>query len=213
MGSGKAVRLELGVEVEKRVLAKNGSREDIVLVYDERPDLFDGFADQIIETAQIIRGDRDSFRLTDEEVVIEIPALPRPTPEELQAKYSWIKRIERDDSPTEAVTLRLGTVLKSTEKDGIDGKIYERRLIPLRGRTLGYQQREWIFKHQLEFPALMALLGKVYVDFSGIIVVHVGGRRGVPCARQRGERWVGSWYSLGSGCNSDGRVAVSDKAA
>lgn len=83
MGSGKAMRLELGVLIEKRVLALSGTREDIALVCDERSDLLDGFATQIVETARNLRGDREAFQFTDEEVVIQIPALPRPTFKEL----------------------------------------------------------------------------------------------------------------------------------
>lgn len=210
MGSGKAMRLELGVEIEKRVLAKSGTRDDIALVCEERPDLIASFADQIIETAGHLRSDKESFRLTDPEIVIQIPALPRPTLAELQEKYSWICSIEQDDSPIEAVTLRLATMLKSTEHS-INGPTYEWRLAPLRGRVLGYQQWQWVLANQEQFPALMVLLGKIYIDFSGIIVVNSDSDRGFPYADQDGERWGEDWDWIGGVLNEDGRLAISSK--
>ena len=41
----------------------------------------------------------ESFLRNTAELVIRIPALKRPTLAQLQAKYSWIKKIERDTSP------------------------------------------------------------------------------------------------------------------
>ena len=145
-----------------------------------------------------------------EELSIQIPALPRPTLNELQAKYNWIKFIKCDDSPEESVTLRLTIVLKSKE-NRIDGATYERRLVPLKGQLLGFQHQQWLLEHQNEFPEFMAFLGKVYVDFPGIVVVSGDGRRFYPCLDQGGQRWDGYWRWISLGFGGTGRVAVSSK--
>ena len=67
--------------------------------------------DFLLGDAEIVA--RDHFRET-RELTIQIPALPRPTLEELREQFPWIREkdgIERDTSPTHAVTFRLGTVL------------------------------------------------------------------------------------------------------
>ena len=148
---------------------------------------------------------------TTNELVIEIPALPRPTLGELQAKYGWIKKIERDTSPTGPVTLVLGTVLPEGETNSIDGAEYERRLAPKQDVLLGFQHRQWLLEHQAEFPGLMTLLGKVYIDFPGLVVVLDDGGRDVPYANRGGRRWGGDWDWLYDFFGSSGRVAVSRK--
>src|SRR3989344_6903449 len=52
------------------------------------------------QLAKLIVGDQLCLHLTGE-LTIQIPALSRPTLSQLQTKYSWIKEIESDDSPTE----------------------------------------------------------------------------------------------------------------
>jgi hypothetical protein len=150
------------------------------------------------------------FRET-EEVAIQIPALPRPTLAELKANWSWIRSIERDTSPTEPVSLVLGTVLCEGETDSINGTEYERRLAPKQDVLLGFQHRQWLLEHQAEFPEFMALLGKVYIDFSGLVVVHGNGDRHVPYVSQDDRRWGGGWSWLVYGFAPDGRVAASRK--
>jgi hypothetical protein len=154
------------------------------------------------------RMNEDFFRETGE-LSIEIPARKRPTFEELREKYG-IRSIERDNSTEEAVTLKLATVLRTGE-DEIDGKEYERRLVSKPDGILGYQQREWLLEHQDENPAFMALLGKIYIDFSGIVLVFGGGGRGVPYCGQDGSRWDGDWISFDSRFGADARVAVAGK--
>ena len=92
----------------------------------------------------------DFFRETGE-VMIQIPPLARPKFEELQSKFG-IRKIERDTSPTEAVTLKLGTVLRPDE-GRIDGVEYERRRASLAGQV-GYQQLNWLVGDQQQPPAL-----------------------------------------------------------
>lgn len=152
----------------------------------------------------------DCFRETGE-LVIEIPALPRPTLAELQEKRSWIRRIDGiDTSPTEAVTLRLGTVLRSGE-DRINGPEYERRCLTLAGRLLGYQHAEWLVRHQDAFPALQALRGKIYIDFAGLAVVGADGSRDFPCFYSDGKRWYLRQRLVVVGQDRRGRLAVSGK--
>ena len=108
-------------------------------------------------------------------------------------------------------TLILGTVLREGETGSINGTEYERRLAPKQNVILGFQHRQWLLEHQTEFPELMALLGKVYIDFSGLVVVLGGGDRGVPCVSLDGRRWDGFWAWLDGDFRPDGRVAVSRK--
>ena len=147
------------------------------------------------------------FRITNE-LTIEIPALPRPTLEEVQTKFVWIRSIERDTSPIDAVTLTLTTVLQSTE-GSISDKEYERRLAPKHDQLLGFQHAVWLVEHQDEFPDLKPLLGKIYIDFPGIVAVPRLSRRSFPSLYQGDGRWRLRWRWTGYGFNDYGRVAVS----
>ena len=154
----------------------------------------------------------DFFRETGE-LVIHIPALARPTLEQLREKYSWIRQengIERDTSPTDPVTLKLGTVLRPDE-EWIKGAEYEQRLAPKLDISLGYQQALWLVEHQDQFPEFMALLGKVYIDFPGLVVVSVDGYRRFACLSRGGGRWCLLWRWIDNGLSQDGRVAISGK--
>jgi len=152
----------------------------------------------------------DQIRETGE-LTIEIPALPRPTLKEIQKKYSWIRSIERDTSPERPVTLKLATVLCPDQTGSISGTEYERRIAPSLDVALGYQHWQWLLEHQNAHPAFMALLGKLYIDFPGIIVVCKDGNRNVPVCGQCGTHWDDDWSWLGEGMfGSDGRVAIAD---
>ncbi len=139
---------------------------------------------------------------------ITIPALPSPTLETLRGKYSFIKSIERDTSPTEEITLNIGTVLTPGESS-ISGSKYESRIASL--PTLGYQQAAWLVEHQDEFPEFMKLLGKMYIDFPGLVVLDSDGDRNIPCLDQNGERWGLRWHWVEDDFGRTGRVAVSGK--
>jgi hypothetical protein len=145
------------------------------------------------------------FRDTNE-LSIQLPALKRPTLEQLQSKYDWIKSIERDVSTEEPVTLSLATVLAVGSKSSINGKEYEKRIASKLSSLLGFQHRQWLLEHQAEFPEFMALLGKVYIDFPGLVVVNRDGDRSVPYCGRDGSRWAGSWGWPGS-FGVDGRLA------
>jgi hypothetical protein len=141
-----------------------------------------------------------------EEFAIEIPALPRPTLKELQRHNRWINSIERDTSPEGPVALILRSVLGFGVKL-IDGTEYERRLALRQHALLGFQHCQWILNNQMRFPAFMALLGRVYVDFAGIVVCDGIGDRRVPCCLQEKTRWRDSWNCIDAGCSDEARVA------
>ena len=195
------------VELQKAVI--NALPRDI------SPDVADYWRNNNESLARVLRESlslpkAENFLRETGELSIEIPALPRPTLEELQAKHSWIKKIERDVSPTGPVTLTLATVF-DVNANGINGKEYERRLSGNLSRLLGYQQREWLMEHQKEHPAFMALLGKIYIDFPGIVVVAGLGSRCVPSGHQSGGRWDAHLSWLSNGFDRAGRVAVSGR--
>ncbi|MDE2015100.1 MAG: hypothetical protein KGJ89_01050 [Patescibacteria group bacterium] len=146
------------------------------------------------------------FWKTMEDVAVRIPALKQPTLEELRRAFSQIEKIESDSSPTDEVILRLGTLLRSDEKS-IVGSEYERRLVSRRNLVLGYQQAVWLVEHQDEFPVFMSLLGKVYIDFPGLVVLYANGYRNVPYLSRNGERWYLGRSWLDCGFNRNGRVA------
>ncbi len=146
----------------------------------------------------------DFFRETGE-FTVTIPALAQPTLEEL-TKFR-IREIECDISPIEAVTLKLGTVLLPDE-DRIGGDEYKQRRISLAGQ-FGYQQLNWLMEHQDEHPAFRALLGKIYIDGTGIIVVDAHGYRCFPSLNRHGGRWYLSWAWLEHDLLRNGRIAVS----
>lgn len=148
----------------------------------------------------------DLFRETGE-LSIQLPALKQPTLKELQAKYGWIDRIERDTSTEAPVTLSLATVLAMGSTSSIGGAEYEKRIALKHDSLLGFQHQQWLLEHQTEFPEFMALLGKVYIDFPGIVVVLRDGPRNVPYCSRNGSRWDVSWYWLRNLFNSNGRIA------
>jgi len=141
------------------------------------------------------------------ELIINLPALRRPTLQELQAQYPGIKSIERDASPESPVTLSLATVLKPGETC-IRGGEYERRLAPNHIISLGFQHRQWLLAHQDGYPSLNLLLGKIHIDFPGIIVRLDDGFRRIPCCRRGVTRWIRGWYWLDDRFLENGRVAV-----
>lgn len=152
-----------------------------------------------------------SFLRKTGELSISIPALSRPTLKQLKKKWPWIKKIAQDTSPTCPVTLELATVLLVDENDSIDGSEYERRLTPNPSRLLGYQQCEWLIEHRDEYPAFATLLGKVYIEFPGLVVVDDDGNRRGPHCLQVGRRWGASWSWFIAAFNQSGRVAISDE--
>lgn len=150
-----------------------------------------------------------------EDLTIEMPAMKRPTLEELRARESWIRAengIEPDTSTEEPVILRLGTVLRPDEPQ-IDGPEYERRMVNV--PSLGLQHSDYIVEHQDDdtpgFAALRALKGKIYIDFRGLVVVDEDGDRRFPCVSGLGRRVVQFWDWVSDRLGRNGRVAVPGK--
>ncbi len=193
-------------KISRRLEAKETNVVEVIiyLAQSDAEAEFDGIVDAM---AAVI-----PFQFTDKELTIQIPALPRPTLAELQAKFPGlgIKSIERDTSPVEAVTLKLATVLRTNE-ESVGGANYERRIAPKLDIILGFQQAMWLVGHQDEFPAFMALLGKIYIDFSGLVVVTDDDDRHFPYLSQDGTHWRMGWYWIRLGFSRLGRIAVSSK--
>ena len=144
------------------------------------------------------------------ELNIKLPALKRYTLEQLQEKYPGMDIVSVEDTSTEEeVTLSLATVLVPSDKGSIGGEEYWKRVVAKLSSLLGIQHRDWLIEHQAEpeCQAFMALLGKVWIDFLGTILVDRVGRRYVPCCFQDGSRWSGYWDWLGSDFYSNARVA------
>ena len=156
----------------------------------------------------------DFFRETGE-LTLQIPALPRPTLKELRRDFSWIKSIERDTSPTEAVTLKLGTVLRPSESR-VSGAERECRIAESFSSLtdfLGYQQLKWLADNQDEQHAFKALVGKIFIEGPGIIVLHAeDGRRKLPFLNGS-ERWRldPNWEWIEHVFHRDGRLAVASR--
>lgn len=150
-----------------------------------------------------------NFFLETGEFTVGIPALPQPTLADIQAEWPNIKAIESDASPTKAVTLRLGTVLRPDEPN-INGPEYERRFLTVPER-FGLQQGLWLRDHQDDHPAFKALLRQIHIDLTALIVVDEDGRRGFPFLGEYGARWGVDWYWVDYGLGQRGRVAASGK--
>lgn len=147
------------------------------------------------------------FRWVDK-FTLKIPALPRPTLPELQARFPWIES-KQDTSPKEALTLRFASVLLLNEEK-IGGAKYERRLGPKLklNLCLGYQHAIWLEEHYGKSLSFVALLKKFYVDFPGLVVAGESGRRYIS-----GLSWVGAqvdlcWGYLGHGASQRGCFAL-----
>ncbi|MBP6855853.1 MAG: hypothetical protein KBC26_02720 [Candidatus Pacebacteria bacterium] len=145
-----------------------------------------------------------------EPLSIPIPALPRPILADLKVKFSWNRGIESDTSPVDALTLILGTVLRS-EEEFVNGFEYERRRSPLAGQMLGYQHLMWLVDHQNEFPAIMGLRGKICIDGPGLIVFGKGGHRYYPYLDQSDKGWHLYWQKVNNCLGRNRRLAVSGK--
>jgi hypothetical protein len=146
---------------------------------------------------------------TKEQLNIKVPALKRPTLKELQKDRSWIKSIESDNSTEKACILNLATVLEKGE-NYITAEEYEMRTKDI--SSLGFQHAEWLIKNQDKFPQFKELLGKIYINFQGLVVVGEGGDRFCPCVDDGGGRFVQHWRWMGRDLYRGGRVAVSGKS-
>lgn len=143
------------------------------------------------------------------EITLEIPALPRPTLEELKVidrpEITYfpkhppvINMIASDTSPVEAVTFKLGSALAPGE-EFIDDEDVDFRIGPNRDKLLGFQHAIWLVQHQDELPGLMALASKpINFKFPGIMTrKKENGIRSYPFLRRRWRgkqiRWTVCW--------------------
>lgn len=151
--------------------------------------------------------EQESFRETGE-LEIQVPALARTETPELRKKFSWIKSVARDTSPFLDVTLRLATVLRIGEGEFVDGYEYNRRFMHKHDLLLGFQHAAWLVENQDTLPAdFRNLLGKVYIDFPGSIVVYELGGKFMPSLFQQEERWAIRWSPVNSDFYPYGRIA------
>jgi hypothetical protein len=163
---------------------------------------------------------KDYFRLTSDEIAIDIPALPRPTLAELQ-EYG-ICEIVRDDSPEEAVTLRLGLVLDPTEKHLPAHDTYWLRTMRLRssGRLLGFQHWKWLLKNLDRIKAAANSKVRAAVEGCGFSIEFPGtvmrsydcNRTSFPSLGFSGAQFQ-CWHDFsGCGTYSPGLIAVAGTA-
>lgn len=154
------------------------------------------------------------LRLTNE-LKIHVPALKRPTLEELQLKDSRIKSIFRDTSVERPVVLSLAMMLGPHAEDQRELGEHDERIFLTNDLLLGFQQREWLREHQAEFPEFMAFLKlkeTFCIDFAGLVVNwHNGQRRSpylAPVVDTWADYWIDHWEWLGRRFRSIRRMAV-----
>lgn len=215
------IRLKSGIKFCNAVSAAGGNNADIERVLEKYPDFFWTAGSELVELSRQIQGDERCFHFMDDAVVFKIPALKRPSFRDVKASLGNIRSIERDDSAEGEVVVRLATVLKSTEEK-IAGTDYERRLTVLRadGGLLGFQHWQWFLKNWNKPEAipnekvratLKDLIGKVYIEFSGIVVADAFSYRFIPYADDDNQRWCGHWCWIDIAFCRRGRVAVAGK--
>lgn len=148
------------------------------------------------------------FHIT-ESLSIPIPALPRPTLQEVKSKFSWAKLIGRDNSPTDKIFLNLATILRPGEYS-LDGEEYEGRVRHL-CQIPGYQHAVWLVENQDDFPKFMNLPGGIVIDFPSIVIVDEDNGRNIPYLIKTNNRWVLNLIFFTTSVKRDGRLAVSVK--
>lgn len=125
------------------------------------------------------------------ETGILIPALPRPTIDELryQGKNNrpWIREIHMDVSPTESVRLVLARIVGGDE-ESIDWGAYITRLDD--EGPLGYQQAVWLRQQRDSMTAeerlvIDEIIPRNFIDFPGLVIVRDDGSIGVPVMMQK----------------------------
>jgi hypothetical protein len=163
--------------------------------------------------------DSNSCRITDK-LEIEIPALARPTIEEIREKYPWIRSIKYDNSPVKPVTLVLGTVARSGEIFTTVTE-HQERLRSVNG-ILGYQHAVWILANKDKFldgdywcSFSKEFRFKIYMEFSGIRVIGNGGftNERYPCLVGDDKNiwmlvWFGIHWHYRDLTSSDSRIAL-----
>lgn len=177
------------------------------------------------------------------ELNIEIPALPRPTLEELKKEpcvlsLGNLTGVERDTSPIESVTLRLGTLILpgETSPNFMGGRIprtevfdaeLRLRIAPHLNHLLGLQHADWLVAHQEELPAFVSLFKSKTVhqiDFHGTLPwfvnenytaiprIHVNHENQICFHEDKPEGSLVRCWSTPNFFYRCGRIAFSDRA-
>lgn len=150
-------------------------------------------------------------------IVIELPALPKPTFDESSSNEN--AGLE-DTSPVDPVELIIGTVIQESEQYHIDSAEYARRIVSIGGIFGGLQQAIFLVENQDSHPEFVKLFKKVYkdeptvysrpyVDFLGFIRRSNDGNRFCPrIGITYSERLFLGLTWLDRGCRIGGYVAV-----
>ncbi len=167
----------------------------------------------------------ESFFRYASELALRVPALQKPTLEEIRAKAPWVREIEHDISQDSAGFLRIGTILGEDEQNTIKGEEYKRRLSVIPYEFFGYQHADFLVRNQDEFPEFVKIFKEVYenepvvysrpcLDFLGVVVRDENGSQDVPhIAVSHDERLILGWTWLARGFRINGRIAIASQTA
>ncbi|MDO8664503.1 MAG: hypothetical protein Q7K44_03100 [Candidatus Liptonbacteria bacterium] len=150
-------------------------------------------------------------------IVIELPALPKPTFDDSSSnEHAGLE----DTSPVDPVELLIGTIIREGEQNRIDSAEYTRRIVSIGGIFGGLQQAIFLVENQDSHPEFVKLFSKVYedepvvysrpyVDFLGFIRHTKDGNRFCPrIGITYTERLFWGWTWLDRGCRISGYIAV-----
>ena len=127
---------------------------------------------------------------------IDIPGLVRIAPEGILSMNSKISFIEKDASPTRALSLVLET--GSGRRGGVvgedaEGEGYAERV----GEQLGFSQALWLKATQANFPQLLAIRGEFCIHFPATVGVRAANSwRFVPCLMFVGDVLNIYWHQV-----------------
>ena len=120
---------------------------------------------------------------------VDIPGLVRSAPEGILSRHSSITYIDKDESPTRALSLVLEMIPEKRNGAAIvkgAGRV---------GDQLGFSQALWLYRNQSDFPQLMTLHGKFCIHFPATVGVRVeNGWRFVPCLALSENLWKIYWH-------------------
>lgn len=113
------------------------------------------------------------------ELVVQIPALQRPTLEELRKECKEdFQCIKHDISPTKPIVFRLGTVLQSSESS--IGTIECQRRVALQPNIIGRQQLKWLFENKDKLTGFKYLMTQIYIEGHGLSIIDSLGYERIP---------------------------------
>ena len=152
----------------------------------------------------------ESFLRNTGELTICIPARKRPTLQQLQAKWPWIKKIERDTSPEGPVVFNLAMVLRDAAEGSINGPEYGGVLLracpscSVISSSLGSSSTRTSTPSSWTYSGRSTSTSRVWS-----VVIELGDRRSVPYGGRSGKRWGAGWGWLRGHFRQIGRLAVS----